>query len=82
MSVTAVKHTHTHQAQIQDFVKRGPASEAELCQCRKAESCKWSKPLVAGVQGQLKALKAFGFLMLKYAFLPHSRDSFSLICDS
>ena len=34
----------------------------------KAESCKWSELLAAGVQGLLKRTGRFGFLMLKYAF--------------
>ena len=42
-----------------------PASEPESCRHSEAGSCEQSEPLVAGVQGPLKA---FGFLMLKYAF--------------
>ena len=34
----------------------------------KAESCRHSEPLAARVQGPIKGLEAFGFLMLKYAF--------------
>ena len=45
-----------------------PASEAKSCQCSKVESHEQSKPFVAGVQGPLRVLEAFEFLMLKYAF--------------
>ena len=45
-----------------------PASEAESCRHSKAESRERSEHSAAGVQGPLKGLEAFGFLMLKYAF--------------
>ena len=44
----------------------GPASEAESCRRSKAESRERSEHSAAGVR--LRALEAFGFLMLKYAF--------------
>ena len=46
----------------------GPGPEAESCRHSEAELCEQSEQFVAGVQGLLKALEAFGFLMLKYAF--------------
>ena len=47
---------------IQDLVKGGaPASEAESC--RHSEAVLWP-----GSRARLRALEAFGFLMLKYAF--------------
>ena len=53
---------------IQDLVKEGggPASEAESCRRSEAESRERSEHSAAGVH--LRALEAFGFLMLKYAF--------------
>ena len=57
------------QVRIQDLVKGGaPGPEAESCRRSEAESRERSEQLVAGVQGRLRALEAFGFLMLKYAF--------------
>ena len=56
------------QVRIQDLVKGGPASEAESCQLREVELGEQSEQSAARVQGPLKALEAFGFLMLKYAF--------------
>ena len=48
---------------IQDLVKGGgPASEAESCR-RSEASILWP-----GSRAHLRALEAFGFLMLKYAF--------------
>ena len=47
---------------IQDLVKGGPASEAESCRRSKASN------LWPGSRARLRALEAFGFLMLKYAF--------------
>ena len=48
---------------IQDLVKGGaPASEAE--NCRRSEASN----LWPGSRARLRALEAFGFLMLKYAF--------------
>ena len=41
------------QRLIQDFAKRGAASEAESCQRIETETCENSKPFVAGVQGPL-----------------------------
>ena len=45
-----------------------PASEAESCRRSEAELHERSEQSAAGVQGQLKGMEAFGFLMLKYAF--------------
>ena len=54
---------YTHQVRIQDLVKGGaPASEAESC--RRSEA----SILQPGSRARLRALEAFGFLMLKYAF--------------
>ena len=54
---------HTCQVRIQDLVKGGgPASEAESCRHSEA-SIPW-----LGSRSRLRALEAFGFLMLKYAF--------------
>ena len=54
---------HSVQVRIQDLVKGGaPASEAESCRCSEA-SILWP-----GSRAHLRALEAFGFLMLKYAF--------------
>ena len=51
------------QVRIQDLVKGGaPASEAESCR-RSEASILWP-----GSRARLRALEAFGFLMLKYAF--------------
>ena len=50
------------QVRIQDLVKGGPASEAESCPHSETESRKRSE------QSAARALEAFGFLMLKYAF--------------
>ena len=51
------------QVRIQDLVKGGPpASEAESC--RRSEA----SILQLGSRAHLRALEAFGFLMLKYAF--------------
>ena len=51
------------QVWIQDLVKGGgPASEAKSCQCSKASN------LQLGSRACLRALEAFGFLMLKNAF--------------
>ena len=48
---------------IQDLVKGGaPASEAESCRHSEASI------LQLGSRARLRALEAFGFLMLKYAF--------------
>ena len=65
------------QVRIQDLVKGGgPASEAESCRHSEAESCSEASILRPGSRARLRALEAFGFLMLR-----HSRDSFSLIFD-
>ena len=53
---------------VADIAKRSCVSEASK--------------LRPGSRACLRALEAFGFLMLKYAFSPHSRDSFSLIFDT
>ena len=48
---------------IQDLVKGGgPASEAEICRRSEASN------LRPGSRARLRALEAFGVLMLKYAF--------------
>ena len=39
------------QVRIQDFVKGGPAHEAESCRHSEAESHKWSKPSMARIHG-------------------------------
>ena len=53
----------TGQVRIQDLVKGGaPASEAESCRHSEASN------LWPGSRAWLRALEAFGFLMLKYAF--------------
>ena len=67
---------------IQDFVKGAPAPEAESCQGSEAESCKWSKPFAAGVQGSLKGPRSFWVFNTQIYILPHLRDSFFLIFDS
>ena len=62
-------HTLLLQVRIQDLVKGGgPASEAESCRHSEAESRERSEHSAAGVRARLRALEAFGFLMLKYAF--------------
>ena len=54
---------------IQDLVKGGaPASEAESCRHSEAESRERASILRPGSRARLRALEAFGFLMLKYAF--------------
>ena len=45
-----------------------PASETESCRHSEAESRERSKHSAAGSRARLRALEAFGFLMLKYAF--------------
>ena len=56
------------QVRIQDFAKGRAASKGKSCQHREAKSHKQSKPCAAKVQAHFRALEAFGFLMLKYAF--------------
>ena len=55
-------HTWT-QVRIQDLVKGGPASEAKSCRHSEVELRKRSE-----LKASLRALEAFGFLMLEYAF--------------
>ena len=51
------------QVQIQDLVKGGaPGPEAKSCRCSEVSN------LWPGSRARLRALEAFGFLMLKYAF--------------
>ena len=59
----------TYQVRIQDLVKGGaPASAAESCRRSEAESRERSEQYAAGSRALKRALEAFGFLMLKYAF--------------
>ena len=52
-----------NQVRIQDLVKGGaPASAAESCRRSEASNMR------PGSRARLRALEAFGFLMLKYAF--------------
>ena len=61
--------TEHHQVRIQDLVKGGaPGAEAESCRRIEAESRERSEQFAAGSRARLRALEAFGFLMLKYAF--------------
>ena len=55
---------------IQDLVKGGaPGAEAKSWRCSEVELCERSEQFAAGVsRARLRALEAFGFLMLKYAF--------------
>ena len=59
---TFLKALCTSQVRIQDLVRGGPASEAKSCR-RSEASILW-----LGSRARLRALEAFGFLMLKYAF--------------
>ena len=57
------------QVRIQDLVKGGP----QLLRPKVADIAKWSRASEAsilrpGSRARLRALEAFGFLMLKYAF--------------
>ena len=52
------------QVRIQDLVGEAPASETESCWCCVSEASN----LWLGSRARLRALEAFGFLMLKYAF--------------
>ena len=45
-----------------------PASEAEKCRCMKQSHASKASNLQPGSKARLRALEAFGFLMLKYAF--------------
>ena len=68
------------QVRIQDLVKGGP----QLLRPKVAEVAKRSRAgeasiLRPGSRAHLRALEAFGFLMLKYAFSHILEDSFSLI---
>ena len=68
------------QVRIQDLVKGGAlGSEVKSCRCSEAELCKWSEQFAAGVQGLLKGPGSFWVFNAQICFLPHSRDSFSLI---
>ena len=62
-------HTRTLRVRIQDLVKGGP----QLLRLKVADIAKWSHASEAsilrlGSRADLRALEAFGFLMLKYAF--------------
>ena len=57
------------QVRIQDLVKGGAlGAEAESCRRSEAELRERSEQFAAGARAHLRALEAFGFLMLKYAF--------------
>ena len=61
--------TSLSQVRIQDLVKGGP----QLLRLKVADVAKWSRAsevsiLWPGSRARLRALEAFGFLMLKYAF--------------
>ena len=58
--------------------------EAQIPRLKVADVVEWSCAskachLQLGSRVRLRAVEAFGFLMLKYMHFPHSRDSFSLI---
>ena len=53
-----------YQVRIQDLVKGGPVSEGGSCRRSEAESCEQSEQFAAGSRARLRALEAFGFLML------------------
>ena len=57
-------------------MSRGGISEAKKCQHNKAELCKQSKPLVAGIQGPFKGPGSFGIFLSSNMLFLHSRDSF------
>ena len=62
-------HLYWQQVRIQDLVKGGaPGAEAESCRRSEAELRERSEQFAAGSRARLRALEAFGFLMLKYAF--------------
>ena len=70
------------QVRIQDLVKGGPqVLRPKVADVAKRSHASEASNLWPGSRARLRALEAFGFLMLKYAILPHSRDSFSLIFD-
>ena len=57
------------QVRIQDLVKGGaPGAEAESCRRSEVEFASEASNLRPGSRACLRALEAFGFLMLKYAF--------------
>ena len=66
------------QVRIQDLVKEGaPASEADIAKRSHTSEVSILQP---GSRARLRALEAFGFLMLKYAF-SHILETLSLIFD-
>ena len=70
------------QVRIQDLVKGGaPASEAESCDAAEWSRASKASYLRPGSRARSRALEAFEFLVLKYAFSPYSRAPFSLISD-
>ena len=73
--------THVKSGADPGFGQGGP----QLLRPKVADIAKWSHASKAsilrrGSRARLRALEAFGFLMLKYAF-SHILDSFSLIFD-
>ena len=57
------------QVRIQDLAKGGgQLLRSKSCQSSEVELCKWSKPMWPGCRACLRAVEAFGVLMLKYAF--------------
>ena len=75
------QHQHLSGADPGFGQGEAPASEAESCQCSKAESCERSEHSAAGVQGPLKGPGSFWVFNAQICILTHSRDSFSLIFD-
>ena len=64
----------------------GQGGGAQVLRPKVADKAKRSRMSEAsnlrpGSRARLRAVEAFGFLMLKICILPHSRDSFSLIFD-
>ena len=68
-NIAFVHGTWLDQVRIRDLVKGGP----QLLRAKVADIAKWSRAsevsiLWPGSRARLRALEAFGFLMLKYAF--------------
>ena len=70
------------QVRIQDLVKGGPQlprpKVADIAKRSRASKANILRP---GSRARLRALEAFGFLMLKYAFSHILETLFSLIFD-
>ena len=61
--------THEIQARIQDLVKGGPqVLRPKVADIAKRSRVSEASNLRPGSRARLRALEAFGFLMLKYAF--------------